>query len=390
MIETLDRARALHDLSAALTATFREHRPAQRVRARIAELARECVRLERALGPTPSIPELVRVVATTDVRAEVAHAAEALPANVAVERLGSLPPWLAQKLVDELGERSARALAAALSAKPPVAIRANRLLGSREELARALVAEGFQTIPSTIAPDGLRVLGDRDLLLSKSFREGAFEIQDEASQLVAELVATPPGGTVLDVCAGAGGKSLHLASLLRGRGRVVATDIARARIEELKRRARRARFSNVRAEIVDDACWPEWIATMPKDRVLVDAPCSGTGVLRRKPEIRWSLDRASLHRLREEQKRILDHATTLVPEGGRLVYATCSILPEENDRLIDHFLTTHSEFQEVSAKEILGKRRATELGDGTRLRTRPDLHDTDGFFAAILRRRRPP
>jgi 16S rRNA (cytosine967-C5)-methyltransferase len=216
---------------------------------------------------------------------------------------------------------------------------------------------------------------------------------DEGSQLVAELVAPPPGGKVLDACAGAGGKTLALAAALGGKGRVLAIDIDGKKLEELRRRARRAGLNNVTARAIGDSARAE--TTLPPearpaswDRVLVDAPCSGLGVLRRNPEARWRLSPGEIRTFPPRQIALLVTYAPLVAVGGRLIYATCSVLGDENERVIERFLTERDDFVRVPLKEIWGKARADELGqdaDGA-LRLDPARHDTDGFYATILRR----
>jgi len=208
-------------------------------------------------------------------------------------------------------------------------------------------------------------------------------VMDEGSQLVAELVAPPPGGRVLDACAGAGGKTLALGALLAGKGRVLALDTDGKKLEELRRRARRAGLTNVEARPIKEG--PLGIKGQ-FDRVLVDAPCSGLGTLRRNPEARWRLTPADLDELPARQRAILERYAPLVAPGGRLVYATCTVDAAENDAVVDAFVRAHPDFTPVPAKEILGRARALELGDGERLRLLPHVHGTDGFFAAVLRR----
>jgi 16S rRNA (cytosine967-C5)-methyltransferase len=203
-------------------------------------------------------------------------------------------------------------------------------------------------------------------------------------------VAPPPRGAVLDACAGAGGKTLALGARLANRGRLIALDVSERKLEELKERARRAGLTNVQALLADDffARREKEGGALPLfDRVLCDAPCSGLGVLRRHPETRWRLQPAELDELPRTQRAILERYAPLVAPGGRLIYATCTVTAAENDEVVDPFLAAHPSFEEAPAKEILGSERALAIGDGRRLRLLPHLHDTDGFFAAVMRRR---
>ena len=304
-----------------------------------------------------------------------------------IARLGvsaSYPDWMVARLVATLGEEQARKVCEAMNRRAPLTVRANRLKGDRYQLAERLRAEGIPSQPTVLARDGLVLETRRNVYALTAFREGWMELQDEASQLVAELVATPPRGTVIDACAGAGGKTLALAALLENRGRITAYDISGRKLDELRRRARRAGVSNVSAAEVESRP-PEGAAEA--DRVLIDAPCSGLGVIRRNPESKWRVTAEELEELGTRQRAILDAYAPLVKPGGRLIYATCSLLAEENDARFDRFLEEHREFEAVTAKEILGRERASLMGDGLRLRLLPHQHDTDGFFAAVARRR---
>ena len=296
----------------------------------------------------------------------------------------SYPDWLVSRLIDERGLDSTALFLAASNHRAPLCARANRLKNDRGELGALLANEGIATRPLEIAPDGLELLTHHNAYALASFRDGRFELQDAASQLVGEVVAPPPRGRVLDLCAGAGGKTLHLAALLAGAGRVTACDVAGDKLEELRKRARRAGCSNVEARRIDRA-GPLGLGA-PYDRVLVDAPCTGTGVLRRNPEARWRLGPNDVLELALWQLEILERAAPLVKPDGRLIFATCSALRAENDEVLARFLDRNRAFEPVLLKEILGKERALTMGDGIVLRTDPAHHAADGFFAAVLRR----
>lgn len=309
-----------------------------------------------------------------------------------VRRLGlarSLPDWLARRLLEEYDDE-ADALAAALNQRAPLTIRTNLLKITRAELAERLAAEGVTTHETRYASAGLILDTRVNVFGLAAFRAGLFEAQDEASQLAAELVAPPPQGLVVDACAGAGGKTLALGALLGGRGRLIALDVHDKKLDELRRRARRAGLSNARAVLVEESEWPDEVEALVGrvERVLVDAPCSGIGALRRNPEARWRLGEDDLRRLPTEQRAIAERAKRLVAPGGRLIYATCTILRAENEAVIEALVTTGWEV--VRAAEIWGTERALPLCDvsGTFLKLLPNRQDTDGFFAAVLRRRR--
>jgi 16S rRNA (cytosine967-C5)-methyltransferase len=299
----------------------------------------------------------------------------------------SYPTWLVEMLAEQLGQAEALVLAEAMNRRAPLAVRVNTARVSRDELAARLAEEHVVARPTALSPVGLVFETRVNAFGLSAFRDGLFEVMDEGSQLVAELVAPPPGGRVLDACAGAGGKTLALGALLAGRGRVLALDTDGKKLEELRRRARRAGLTNVEAKTVTDD-----LASVAKavrgtfDRVLVDAPCSGLGTLRRNPEARWRLTRATVDSFPARQLALLVTYAPLAAVGGRLVYATCTVNRDENERVVERFLAERNDFVPVPVKEIWGRERAAQLGDGMTLRLTPQAHDTDGFFAAVLRR----
>jgi 16S rRNA (cytosine967-C5)-methyltransferase len=301
----------------------------------------------------------------------------------------SYPTWLVSRLVAERGADDAGKLLAAMNKRAPLTARANRLKNSREDLEQFLEDDGIASQPSPLAPDGLELVTHVNAYGLQAFKDGRFELQDAGSQAIAELTAPPPRGVVVDACAGAGGKTLALGALLGNRGRLIAFDVSDDKLEELRTRARRAGLTNVQALLVDDKIpSSEELALHGRaDRVLCDVPCSGLGTLRRNPEARWRLQPSDLDELPPLQRAILERYAPLVAPGGRLVYATCTVDRAENDAVVDAFAAAHPEFVAVPAKEILGRARAEQIGDGLRLRLSPAVHDTDGFFAAVLRRK---
>ncbi len=275
----------------------------------------------------------------------------------------SLPDWLAATLVREAGDE-APFLADALCAPGPVFLRANRARIARDVLAARLLAEGLSTRPTRLAPDGLEVLSARpNLLALPACREGLLEVQDEGSQLLGEAVGALPGETVLDLCAGAGGKTLQLAAAVGPAGTVHACDPDEARLDRLRARAARA-GATVRVD------GPEARSGLLADRVLVDAPCSELGALRRGPDLRFRIDPASFPAFPALQLGILERAASHVRPGGRLVYATCTLRREENEEVARAF----------------EERRADFTRGDSLLRLWPHRHGTDGFFAATWTR----
>ena len=297
----------------------------------------------------------------------------------------SYPTWLYQRFVASAGD-AAPAMAMEMNTRAPMCIRTNTLKISRQELIGRLAEEAVTATPTRLSSVGLVLETRVNAFGLSAFRDGLFEVMDEGSQLVAEAVAPPPRSRVVDACAGAGGKTLALAAMLGNQGRLLALDTSGRKLEELRRRARRAAISNLAAREVQGYELPAEAKLGIWDRVLVDAPCSGLGTLRRNPEARWRLSPKAVDKYPADQLALLVAYAPLVAEGGRLIYATCSVLREENDGVIERFLRERSDFVLMPLKEIWGKARASEVGDGNVLRLLPHVHDTDGFFAAVLRR----
>jgi 16S rRNA (cytosine967-C5)-methyltransferase len=302
----------------------------------------------------------------------------------------SLPDWLATRLLSEYGDE-ADALAAALNERAPLCLRTNTLKTSREALLEQLRAEGIEASPTLFAPQGITLSQRIDVWSLAAYKEGCFEAQDEGSQLVSEMVAPPPHGVVVDACAGAGGKTLALGALMQSKGRIVATDIDAKKLEDLRKRARRAGISSVQVAAATATAWPALVGELfgHIDRLLIDAPCTGTGALRRNPEARWRLQEEDVAHFAAEQERLATRALELLAPGGRLVYITCSLLRAENEDVVAKVLARFPSCELVRAAEVLGNERAKPLTDatGTFLKPQPHRHGTDGFFAAVIRRR---
>lgn len=295
-----------------------------------------------------------------------------------------LPDWLWARLVAQEGEAEAAALARALLDPAPLDLRVNLARLSREE---ALARLGLGAQPTPYSPAGLRVQGRPAINRHPLFLEGALEVQDEGSQLLAYLVAPRRGEMVADFCAGAGGKALALAMLMRGTGRVYAMDVSARRLAQLAPRAARAGVSDIHPIVLsgeNDVRVKRLAGKL--DRVLVDAPCTGFGTLRRNPDLKWRHAESAVAEMAAKQLRILRAAARLVKPGGRLVYATCSLLREENDDVADAFLKeTAGAFAPLHCGELLAAQRIA-LDTGARLRLRPHRHGTDGFFAVAFAR----
>ncbi len=303
----------------------------------------------------------------------------------------SLPRWIAAPFADALGLEEARALAAAMTARAPLTVRANALLGPRDDLRARLRGEGVGAEPTRFSPWGLVLDGHANAFALKSFREGRFEIQDEGSQLIALACGARPGWTVVDACAGAGGKSLALAAEMRNKGSLHALDTDGDRLSEARRRARRAGVHNLRTRAI--APGPEADAQLEDlagkaDVVLVDAPCSGLGTLRRKPDARWRLGPGDPARFAEIQRTLVGRFARLLRPGGRLVYATCAIGQTENGEVAS-FAEREVGLVPAPLAPLLGEERARAGGaEGGRLVLLPHRHGTDGFFVAAFEKPR--
>ncbi|MGA0607885.1 RsmB/NOP family class I SAM-dependent RNA methyltransferase [Phenylobacterium sp. VNQ135] len=315
----------------------------------------ERVLLGRLQGSTADHPEMPE-----DVRAEC-------------------PPWSLEPLRRHFGDAFPREMAAMLE-PPPLDLRVNPLKATRPAVLQNLRRLGFAAEETRLAPNGVRLKERPSLSRLPMLKTGEAEIQDEGSQLVAMLVDARPGERAVDFCAGAGGKTLALATQMENRGHVVACDVSEARLKRAAQRFRNAGLHNIQTRVLSGERDP-WVKRHKGgfDRVLVDAPCSGTGTWRRNPDARWR-SHDGLEALTTLQANILDSAARLVKPGGRLVYATCSLVPEENERQVEAFLAAHPDFQ------VLPQEAVADSAHPAYLSLTPARHGTDGFFAAVLTR----
>ena len=303
-----------------------------------------------------------------------------------------LPDWLWERLVEARGEEGAEALARGLKHAASLDLRVNLLKANRDETMAQLNAAAIPGTATPYSPHGIRLSGKPVLQRLPLFLSGTIEVQDEGSQLLAELMAPKRGELVVDFCAGAGGKTLALGALMRSSGRLYALDIAAGRLAKLKPRMARSGLSNVhpiRIESENDIKVKRMAGKA--DRVLVDAPCSGLGTVRRNPDLKWRHEPSDITELNAKQSAILVAAARLVKPGGRLVYATCSLLTEENRAVVDAFLAAHEDFFEIDAVEVLAKRGITIASAAApALELLPQVHGTDGFFACVMERKPKP
>jgi len=300
----------------------------------------------------------------------------------------NLPDWLVAPLQEQLGAEGFWPLVASLSEPAPLDLRVNILTDKREEVRHELKLAGIAAEPTPFSPWGLRVQDKPALTRLDAFARGAIEVQDEGSQLLALLTDARRGQMVVDFCAGAGGKTLALGAAMRNTGRLYAFDVSAHRLDNLKPRLARSKLSNVHpAAIAHER--DERIKRLAGkiDRVIVDAPCSGLGTLRRNPDLKWRQSPEAVAELTAKQTAILESAARLLKAGGRIIYATCSLLRAENEDIAAAFTAGHPKFRPVPARELLEQARVAEPArlcseDGLYLRLWPHLHATDGFFAA--------
>jgi 16S rRNA (cytosine967-C5)-methyltransferase len=299
-----------------------------------------------------------------------------------------LPDWVWERLSVRLDEAELLALGRVLQQPAPLDLRVNPLRSDRSAVLASLRSTGIEASPTPYSPMGVRLASKPAINRHPLFLEGAIEVQDEGSQLVSYLLAPRRHDLVVDFCAGAGGKSLMLGAMMHSQGRLYAFDVSPARLARLRPRLKRSGLSNLHPHLLSNEHDIKVKRLAGKiDRVLVDAPCTGLGTLRRNPDLKWRQAPASLAEMRPKQASILRAASTLVKPGGRLVYATCSLLEEENEAIVEAFLADQRDFAPVSCKDLL-KQHGIEIGIGEQLRLWPHMHGTDGFFGAVLERRK--
>ncbi len=297
-----------------------------------------------------------------------------------------LPDWLLEKLQSSMSEAEILTLARGMQQAAPLDLRANTALTSRDEAIYVLNKESEIAAPMPFSPLGIRLKSKIALNRHPLFLKGKIEVQDEGSQLIGFLVAPKRREMVVDFCAGAGGKTLLLGAMMQSQGRLYAFDISEKRLNNLKPRLKRSGLSNLHPQLITNENDLKIKRLAGKiDRVLVDAPCSGLGTLRRNPDLKWRQKPEDIAELTQKQAAILVAASRLLKSGGRLVYATCSFLPEENQHIVEAFLAQHTEFKLLDSSEILASQNIP-LNTGKYFQLLPHVHGTDGFFAAVMER----
>ena len=304
----------------------------------------------------------------------------------------SIPGWLGKRWAGRYGRKSAEAISRAILEIPPITLRVNTMKTSPETLSKALNDTGIDTRATEFSALGLHISSPgKSPAELPGFDSGHFQVQDEAAQLVVQVLAPRPGEQVLDACAGLGGKTCHIGQLMENAGRITAVDVEPGKLDRLKAEADRMGLTNIRTMALDIMRCTVKDFNGYFDRVLVDAPCTGLGVMRRNPDTRWKRTKHDITRMAAQQKKILNAAASLVAPGGILVYAVCSCEPEENEDVIRNFLSKRKDYEE----DICGfKRNIPGLlpnpESGYRFKTYPDHIQMDGFFTARLRRKKTP
>lgn len=345
-------------------------------------------------------PDLLQAALPPDEARWLADSQQTLASAESAEMRHNLPPWLEQTLRQEVGARF-DALAAALLQPAPLDVRVNTLLTKRNTVLDALQNAGIPAAATPYSPWGIRLQGKPTITQTDLYRKGHIEVQDEGSQLLALLTDAKRNEMVVDFCAGAGGKTLALGMGMRNTGRLYACDISAHRLEHIKPRLARSGLNNVYPMAIADERDDRLQRMAGKiDRVLVDAPCSGLGTLRRNPDLKWRQTPQLVPELAQKQAAILRRAAPLLKSGGRLVYATCSLLRAENEAVAATFTAEQKMFMPLNAAEILHalkvphakhlctqEMNADNISAGQYLRLWPDMHGTDGFFAAVWQKR---
>lgn len=307
---------------------------------------------------------------------------ETLPLSIQAE----LPDWIVEKLRAHHSDAEILEIGRSMQNVAPLDLRVNTLLAGRDEVLQSLQSEGMDAKATPYSPMGIRLKYKPALNKHALFLTGKFEVQDEGSQLLGLMLSPKRNDMVVDFCAGAGGKTLMLGAMMNSQGRLYAWDISEKRLTNLKPRLKRSGLSNVQPQLIaheNDAKVKRLAGKI--DRVLVDAPCSGLGTLRRNPDLKYRQSAQSVAELNVKQAAILASAARLLKKGGRLVYATCSLLHEENQDIVQAFLAAHPDYSLVPAGEVL-KQHHIDLPMGDYLQLTPQQHNTDGFFAAVLER----
>jgi 16S rRNA (cytosine967-C5)-methyltransferase len=312
----------------------------------------------------------------------------AISSESVIQKIGikySFPDWMIERFIEQYGESETEKICTSLNEQAPLTLRVNTLKASVELCQEELRKQGVETTRTSLSPVGLNLTKRINVFSLPIFRDGWFEVQDEGSQLLPILLDPKPNAKVLDVCAGAGGKTLELAALMKNRGEIFATDINGFRLENLRKRTKRAGVQNVRVQEIETIEDLEDRYKYFFDIVFVDAPCSGLGTIRRNPGMKWMVTEQTVKEVSEKQKAILHSSVPLVKPEGKLVYATCTLLRQENEDVIEEFLMLHPEFAIVKLNADMPLvQSAGGTSTDSFFRLFPHIHKTDGFFFVLM------
>ncbi|KUY29831.1 RNA methyltransferase [Elizabethkingia ursingii] len=279
----------------------------------------------------------------------------------------SIPEWLAETLEKELGANWEKEMDA-LNDPAPTVLRVNTLKTTKDKLIEELQKSEIESHAVRGYEDAVELEEKKNVFLTEAFKKGMFEVQDASSQLIGRFLDVKEGMRVVDACAGAGGKTLHIAALMKNKGQIIALDIFEWKLAELKRRAKRAGAHNIETRVIDDNKVIKRLHNSA-DRLLIDAPCSGLGVLKRNPDSKWKIDQDFIDRIKKEQENILQDYSKIIKKGGQMVYATCSILPSENTLQTKNFIEKNPEYELIGEEKIMPS------------------HGYDGFYMALIQRK---
>jgi 16S rRNA (cytosine967-C5)-methyltransferase len=297
----------------------------------------------------------------------------------------SYPVWLVEKWIRELGINSAERLLEAGNGIPALVIRTNTQRVDRAGLIRLLKEEGVTGRPTSYSPEGIRIDGLKGPVnLLKSFQDGLFQVQGEAAQISSHLLFPGPGEVILDLCAGLGGKSTHMAQLTGYKARIVALDMSHSRLVRLSQSSRRLGMGPIEPVVADAGSHPSYLFRCTFDKILIDGPCSGLGIISRHPDGKWARDESDIRRLVRLQKSILNQAVPLLKKGGRMLYVTCTISREENEGVASDFLRENSGMTLEDLSDLVPEWGTALIDDQGFFRTFPHIHGMEGFFGALF------
>lgn len=356
----------------------------------------ESVRLAKAVFQNQKISGFANAILRSLARkppSENFSDSAATPAEYTAQAL-SHPLWLVERWIKEFGPETTRRICEADNTKPPFTIRVNTMKGSREELQQELRASGIESSPTPFSPDGLVLKKGISLAEEKLFQGGWYFVQDEASQIIPLLMDLHPGETVLDACAAPGGKSTHMAQIMKDQGEILSLDIRKSRVDLIRENSLRLALSIIKGMEADASRPLPFPEKLQFDKILLDAPCTGLGILHRNPETKWRRKPEDIFRMQRLQASLIENVSSRLKDGGILVYSTCTMAREENDDIIRSFLRVHRDFRLEDLRTVVDRVLHPLMDKGGFFRTYPDWivnkedYRLDGFFAARLRRRR--